>query len=272
MSEVSDEMLMAYVDGELAPAERERLAALIERDPELRRRVAVFAETARVLEQAFAPVVEQPVSERLLRAARGNGSSAAAQTRTKASGAGRRRTAGARPFRPGQAVALAACLVLGIALGRLVPFDLATEPPTGSPVPFATGSAAEALQTALESRPSGATERFATTASGDMSGRITPLASFRDRAERWCREFEAVLPGGSDSRAVFGVACRHDDGRWQTEVLITEAPAPAATDETGYGPASGSTDTAIESLIDRMMKNAPLTPGEETQRLETGWQ
>jgi anti-sigma factor RsiW len=73
--------LVAYLDGELEDAERLNLEASIDSDPELRDRLAALAQSADLVRSAFADIVDEPVPERLIAAARGK---AAADSRGEA--------------------------------------------------------------------------------------------------------------------------------------------------------------------------------------------
>jgi anti-sigma factor RsiW len=81
MQKHSDEALVAYLDGELEDAERLNLEASIDSDPELRDRLAALAQSADLVRSAFADIVDEPVPERLIAAARGK---AAADSRGEA--------------------------------------------------------------------------------------------------------------------------------------------------------------------------------------------
>jgi len=71
MQKLTDELLIAYLDGELdAPAAAE-VAAALEQDSELNRHAEALAHSAVALRAAFDDVLHEPVPERLLAAARG---------------------------------------------------------------------------------------------------------------------------------------------------------------------------------------------------------
>jgi anti-sigma factor RsiW len=76
MSKQIDEALVAYLDGELDAAERREIAARIEADPELRDRLAALEGSADLLRSAYADIVDEPVPERLIAAARGESAAA----------------------------------------------------------------------------------------------------------------------------------------------------------------------------------------------------
>jgi len=71
MDRIDDETLMAYADGELSPAKAAEVEAVLRVDEEARDTVARYRESAAVARGAFAYAMNQPVPERLLRAARG---------------------------------------------------------------------------------------------------------------------------------------------------------------------------------------------------------
>ena len=71
MQKPSDELLIAYLDGELDADSADEVAAAIARDPALAREAQSLAETAAALRAAFDDVLHEPVPERLLAAARG---------------------------------------------------------------------------------------------------------------------------------------------------------------------------------------------------------
>lgn len=73
MQRPSDEKLIAYLDGELAAGERAEIALWLERDAELRERLAQFGESAALIRAAFDEVLREPLPERLIAAARGDG-------------------------------------------------------------------------------------------------------------------------------------------------------------------------------------------------------
>jgi anti-sigma factor RsiW len=71
MQKHSDEALVAYLDGELDPAEQRHVEAWLEADPAIRDRLNALARAADLLRSAYAEIVNEPVPERLLAAARG---------------------------------------------------------------------------------------------------------------------------------------------------------------------------------------------------------
>jgi len=71
MQRRSDEALVAYLDGELDPAERRHVEAWLDADPVVRDRLSALAQSAAVVRSAFADIVNEPVPDRLLDAARG---------------------------------------------------------------------------------------------------------------------------------------------------------------------------------------------------------
>lgn len=71
MQKHSDEALVAYLDGELDNDERAHVEAWLDADPAVRDRLLELTESAGLVRNAFAEIVNEPVPERLLAAARG---------------------------------------------------------------------------------------------------------------------------------------------------------------------------------------------------------
>ncbi|HKT19058.1 MAG TPA: hypothetical protein VJR47_13510 [Stellaceae bacterium] len=71
MQKPSDEILVAYLDGELDPGVRLEVEACIDNDAATRERVTALALGAELLRSAFDPVLHEPVPERLIAAAHG---------------------------------------------------------------------------------------------------------------------------------------------------------------------------------------------------------
>lgn len=172
MSRFEDEVLLAYVDGELDAARAAELEAAMDGDPVLAGRVARHMELRTAASGAFAGVLDEPVPERLILAAGSEGVARPAFGRP-------------RGFGLPQWAAMAACLVAGVLVGRgLTP---AEGPVAGSGLE-AQGVLAEALDDKLSAEP----------------GPVRVGFTFRDAAGDYCRTFQA--------EALAGVACREDDG------------------------------------------------------------
>ena len=71
MQKRNDDLLIAYLDGELAPSERREAEAWLDEDPAAREKLAAFAESANLVRRAFDEVMQEPIPERLIAVARG---------------------------------------------------------------------------------------------------------------------------------------------------------------------------------------------------------
>ena len=71
MQKHSDETLVAYLDGELDGAERQHVEAWLAADDAARDRLTGLAQSADLLRSAYGDIVNEPVPERLIAAARG---------------------------------------------------------------------------------------------------------------------------------------------------------------------------------------------------------
>lgn len=71
MQKRSDDRLVAYLDGELEPAEQREVDALLDSDPAVRDRLAALALSAKLVRRAFDDVLHEPLPDRLIAAAHG---------------------------------------------------------------------------------------------------------------------------------------------------------------------------------------------------------
>ncbi|GAB4574556.1 MAG: hypothetical protein Tsb008_12360 [Rhodothalassiaceae bacterium] len=243
---ISDETLGAYVDGELAQGEAEALTLREASDPDFRARVAAHRRLRSAIADAYAEDLAEPVPARLLDAARGR-----REDGGKILAFGRRTGLGATPIRV--AMALAASLVLGIAIGRIAFSPAGTEPLmiAGADGPMAAG----ALDALLETSPSGIAN-----ASGDRA-----IFSYARADGSHCRVFAL------GDAALFGLACRSNKG-WAIAALEPRPHTESGT-EAGIRPAgSEPLPPAIRDLIAREKMGDPLGAEAEAAALGRGWQ
>jgi len=71
MQRPSDELLVAYLDGEVEETVAVEVESWLERDPELRLRLQALTESATQIRDAFEEILREPVPDRLMAAARG---------------------------------------------------------------------------------------------------------------------------------------------------------------------------------------------------------
>jgi len=152
-----DERLIAYLDGELGAQDRAGFEAEMAADPALAAKVAQHRRLGARIAEAYAPVLDEPVPERLLALA-----SAANQ-------AGRRRVG--LP----QWAAMAACLALGVVAGRELW-------PERGPLAAHDG--------ALVAR--GGLDKTLTTQLAADGGAIRVGLSFKAGDGRYCRTFQSA--------------------------------------------------------------------------------
>src|SRR5690349_7160915 len=117
MQKHSDEALVAYLDGELDPAERRHVEAWLDADPAVRDRLSALAQSADLVRSAYLDIVNEPVPERLLAAARSESAVPGPSESAEIVALAPRRTAGPRPGRR-QWISLAAVAALfGLIIG-----------------------------------------------------------------------------------------------------------------------------------------------------------
>jgi len=71
MQRPSDELLVAYLDGEVEEIVAVEVESWLERDPDLRTRLQALTESATHIRDAFEEILREPVPDRLMAAARG---------------------------------------------------------------------------------------------------------------------------------------------------------------------------------------------------------
>jgi anti-sigma factor RsiW len=234
-----DETLMAYADGELDESLRAEISAAIERDPELARRVGQHRALRAAVTGAFATVLDRPLPERLLAAAKGPARAEVLQFPARSTAAPVPRWGGR------EWGAMAATLVLAVVISWKIfsPGAALIDAREGALV--AGGALARALDSQLAStqRPEDAVQIGLT---------------FRSKEGSYCRSF---LVGDAGTA---GLACR--EGReWRIPVTAAaQLPAEGLRQAT-------SPPAAVLSAIDARIAGEALdSAGEERARLG-GW-
>jgi hypothetical protein len=249
---LDQDRLLAYVDGELDAAQITELEAALARDTE----AAAFVARERALRQrlhaAFAPVLDEPVPERLRQALQGGTVEPKAEPMA-AKVPPHRRVAANAPWW----AAVAAALVLGVGIGHLMQRQ-GEGPPSAAPVALAADGtlvAAAALSQALTTRPSGP---------ADAAAAVQVAWTFKDRGGAWCRTF--TLP----SQALAGLACREGEG-WRVQVLARQDEAAATATPGGYRQAASALPPSVLQAVDARIAGSPLDAAAEAAALQRGF-
>lgn len=273
MFELSDEVIMAFADGELPPAERARVERAIAADRALGERVALFQATRVTLQRAYAPVLSAPIPDRLLDAIYKTPMPSVPAVEY-APGAGARLgllqrlrellgLSGGATLRVGLGYAAALALGLGFGIWSAVEWRRA-DTQEYALVAMGPGGmvAGGALARALESAPSGHTV-------ADRGLAMTPVLSFRAKDQRVCRQYELGLEGGA---AVAGFACRDTSGTWAIKVQTAAAAGAKATVREGqYRPAGRDAVAILEAAIGDAMHGDVLLAEDEARLIARGW-
>lgn len=243
MNPIDDNMLQAYVDGELDAVQAARIDAALAQDDGLARRVRQARALKERLHAAFDPVLDEPVPARL---------SALLQPRaaplTLIEG-GRR--AGAVPRRaprrwlmPGAALA-ASIALLAVGLWWRAGSELVR---MRNGEPYAAGVLGRTLDRALASAP-------------DAHAPVSIGLSFRAADGQVCRTFTVRVP---PVRA--GLAC-HTARGWALPVLGPSAPA-----ETGeLRQAASSLPPAVQTAVDARLRGEVFDAQQERAARAAGW-
>jgi anti-sigma factor RsiW len=244
---LSDETLMRYVDGELALEERAAVEAALAADPGSAARVAALRAQREKLARAFGKVLQEPVPERLIAAARTAPAAAAGVTAIEEARVRKAERARARwSLREWSAVA--ASLIVGFLVAQLaLRSDDASLVATGDGGLVAQGDLAQALSERLSGEP--AAESMAVG------------LSYRARNGELCRAFSL-----SREAPVAGIACRTGE-TWRIEALAQGEPAA----DGGYRLAGSALPPLIVQAVEAQIEGDPLDASAEASARSRGW-
>jgi hypothetical protein len=250
---ISDELLMAYADGELDDRAAQELGRAIERDPALAARLKVFRVTGRSLAPHFdavlvseppaamvAAILNAPIRDRRP-APRGSIAVVAG------------RLFGALGLGPSPWPALAG-LGLGLMVGAVATVSgLGTR--TDEALVAEQGGqlvASGALARTLESQ----------TMQASHAESVQVVSTFKAETGQWCRLYQAA--------AHSGLACRLSMGQWQIVEIGASLPNGSMDSTT---PSQGGGAQAVDELASAMMaSSAALDAEAEAALIARGWE
>lgn len=232
---VTDEMMVAYLDGELSPGDAAEVEAAAARDEALAMRLSRHRILTGSVKSAFADIADEPVPQRL----------------TAAVEAGRVVSLDAvRQRRITPAWGRWGSLAAGIAAGVVVGLGW----PRG-PAPMidgdmrARGQLASALDSQLASAP----------AEGEL---VRVGLSFRSQDRTYCRTFTVSADEGPA-----GLACRDGD-EWTVRLAV---PRTVSTPGGDYRTASTNTPPEVIAAAQAIMLGEPLDASAEAVARSQGW-
>lgn len=115
------------------------------------------------------------------------------------------------------------------------------------------------LHTALSTVPSAISSEM----TKKEHGVITPVLTFLDHQDRFCREFK-LQSTQSESRSV---AC-YQDNQWRIELSI---PDNISENQNKYRLASSITPSALENVVNGMIVGDPISSAEEIRLIGNKW-
>lgn len=265
MNDISDEMLMAYADGELDDRARAKVDAYLITSTEGAQRLEIFLATGRGLSELFEQPMHEPVPQRLLDVV------AAPASVVAFPGASARPTRTRQQFWP---IALAASLTI-LAVGGSA-FWYSNRVSTGSGEAFGVARsehgdpvAIDALADVLETTAVGVTT--VATLSGQRAA-VRPVFTFATAEKTYCRQYVITK---DETTAYGGVACKVPNGQWRIEVQQAIAPARdfVTAKSKQIAPAAGATDgNEIEAVVDRLIAGDVLSIEAEASAMARKWQ
>ncbi len=248
---INDEILSAFLDGELPESQVQRLRERLAKDPVLADRLAELSATDEALVRHYSAIDERPLPEGLqkLLADSGTRSESEPQPETQSAQVIElplwRRARQALSQHAGLAASVA--LALGFGLAQ-IPGTLISE----------TGDSWQPVAQSLENLASGASLSL-------PDGReITPRISFVNQQGQYCRQYRVIGP----ERSSENIACRTEQGgaAWEQLASIRQPAQEAGS----YQTASGG--SVLDSVLDQMIAEGIIDPSREQKLIQQNWQ
>jgi hypothetical protein len=256
MKSISDEMIMAYVDGELTPEQATAVELALKNDPMLRKTVVLFSDTTAMLDGVYDAPLHENVPESLLKVL----NSAPLESRWTRGIKLCLRAIQVPAMHPVPTFALLAITIISSSL--LYSNGFLNQHTQNSYPSFVFDNA---FSRGLENTPSG--QSFADQHS---SVEILPILSFQNQQKYYCRQFEIVDKTQNNHFRGSGIACRDNNKKWETIAYSRATPMPTAqSDKISYELAGASNQ--LDTLIDERRNGEILTISQEHTLIQQGW-
>lgn len=246
MNQFSDEVVMAYADGELDGPQRADLEKAVAVDAALAGRVRVQRDLRDRVRSAYRPVLDEPMPARLMQTVQATPAPLQADV-VNLEDVRRARDierASLRAQKWARWGGMAASLLLGLAVGMLIKAgDGAIVAESADGKLIAHGAVDQALST-----------QSASAANGKAAVQI----SFVDRSGDYCRTFTAATTAG--------LACR------QGHVWVVQLLVQTQSMSTPMRQAASALPMAILQAVDQRIQGSPLDAASEQAALRQGWQ
>ena len=249
---ITDEILSAFIDGELDDTDTDDVKEALLRDKALVRRLEQLKSADRLIASTYGAIDKTPmptaVLDMLAPAELADGDDNIVRLPFH------RIPAAVKAW----AAPIAATLMFVVGLGLGAQFSAPDRDQNrGSILAAGEIDKAGALHLVLETVASA--ETYVVDAASGAA--ITPLLTFRTADGAYCREFTAVQ-GETTNR---GVACRKENA-WEIQ-FAARVPA-AQTNPDAYSTASAGVSAQFDEIVDNMIAGEPLGPDEERTLLK----
>lgn len=250
--DITDELLVAYVDDELDAAQQAMVRSALDGNPALCRRADEMRLARELLCEAFPLRADASIPASIDTAANRLAEACARQAspRTATLSFQNRRK---------YTVAASVLLFVAVCAGYLA-WRTASEPKLKPLTALMRIDADTPLHRVLESTRSA---EVINVPAEDAA--LRAVLTFRAKDGRFCREFE-IFAGSQGST---GVACRVH-GEWRAEVLVSAATT--LPNSNYYTPAGEAETPAVAKVEEQLMAGDPLSAEEEAHLLANGWQ
>lgn len=280
MGNLTDELLMAYADGELDDEKSKKVEGMLARDQASRERLAVFQSTGRGLSDLYDKPMREPVPSHLIEFVKRSGA-ASGRASTRAIPA-RRKTGFSRLFGVGEglvgrlvfnpfsfslaaAMAVAALIIVGsnkqfTGLQIDEPEAKLSNVAMSAGGVLTNGAAHSVLETGLSGIP------VALTSSSNSGRSLKSVFSFKDHDGRYCRQYEVWSEA---VKSHVGVGCRNHKGHWQILIHVPNKGGGGSTSD--YQTASGGQEARVEEMVDNLIDSDVLDLEREAALISNSW-
>lgn len=264
MVKLTDEVLMAYVDGELDEVRAEEIRKAVDTDTDARHRLEKFKESAAMLQGVYDAPLQEAVPSRLINTVMNFKTEKA----IPAPGPIERFLSflGISPdWKPAYALVASLALLVGAGTVHLAHTLISPDQTRTAQQQTAMTLNGEAFNRGMDTAISGQPFRV-----DDQGLQITPVATFIGQSNRYCRQYEAVQGQDNNRPAAQGIACRNDAGKWSTLIAIhPSADSIAGGSGSNFIPA-GEEDLA-EMVFPQIMASPPMSLQKESELIKQSW-